>query len=43
MSSPTGWSTTRMQRYEAILMPLSSDGDRVDMLLVGLVYDDGQR
>ncbi|HEX3885674.1 MAG TPA: PAS domain-containing protein [Stellaceae bacterium] len=29
----------RMQRYEAILMPLSSDGQRVDMLLVGLSYD----
>lgn len=29
----------RMQRYEAILMPLSSDGERIDMLLVGLSYD----
>ena len=33
----------RMQRYEAILMPLSSDGERVDMLLVGLTYGDERR
>jgi hypothetical protein len=34
----------RMQRYEAILMPLSSDDERVEMLLVGLIYggDEGQ-
>jgi hypothetical protein len=30
----------RMQRYEAIIMPLSADGERVDMLLTGLFYDD---
>lgn len=28
----------RMQHYETILMPLSSDGARVDMLLIGMVY-----
>jgi len=33
----------RMQQYESILMPLSSDGDRVDMLLIGLVYDGDMR
>jgi len=33
----------RMQRYESIIMPLSGDGERVDMLLVGLVYGDGRR
>ncbi len=33
----------RMQRYEAILMPLSSDGERIDMLLVGLSYDGDPR
>lgn len=33
----------RMQSYESILMPLSSDGDRVDMLLIGLVYDGDTR
>jgi hypothetical protein len=29
----------RMQHYEAMLMPLSNSGTRVDMLLIGLVYD----
>jgi hypothetical protein len=29
----------RMQRYEAIIMPLSSDGERVDRLILGMVYD----
>ena len=29
----------RMQRYEAILMPLSSDGERVDRLILGMIYD----
>ena len=33
----------RSQRYEAILMPLSADGARVDMLLVGLIYDSERR
>jgi len=30
----------RRRRYETIILPLSSDGDRVDMLLCGLFYDD---
>jgi hypothetical protein len=30
----------RLRRYETVILPLSSDGDRVDMLLVGLIYDD---
>lgn len=30
----------RPRRYETIILPLSSDGDRVDMLLCGLFYDD---
>jgi hypothetical protein len=29
----------RMQRYEAIIMPLSSDGERVDRLMVGMIFD----
>jgi hypothetical protein len=33
----------RMQHYESILMPLSNSGERVDMLLVGLVYDGDTR
>ncbi len=33
----------RPQRYEALLMPLSSDGIRVEMLLIGLVYDNERR
>jgi hypothetical protein len=30
----------RMQRYESIIMPLSDDGERVDRLLIGLIYDE---
>jgi hypothetical protein len=33
----------RMQHYESILMPLSNDGERVEMLLIGLVYDGDTR
>jgi hypothetical protein len=33
----------RMQHYEAIIMPLSSDGSAVDRLLVGLIYDGRRR
>lgn len=29
----------RMQHYESILMPLSNGGERVEMILIGLVYD----
>ena len=29
----------RHQRYEAILLPLSSDGERIDRLMVGMIYD----
>ena len=29
----------RTQRYEAIIMPLSSDGERVDRLILGMIYD----
>jgi hypothetical protein len=30
----------RQQRYETLILPLSSDGAGIDMLLVGLVHDD---
>jgi hypothetical protein len=30
------------RRYETIILPLSSDGARVDMLLCGMIYDDGR-
>jgi hypothetical protein len=30
----------RFARYETIIMPLSGDGEFVDRLLVGLIYDD---
>jgi hypothetical protein len=30
----------RSTRYETIIMPLSSDGERVDRLLIGLIYAD---
>lgn len=33
----------RMQRYETIMLPLSNGGERVDMLLIGLVYDGMKR
>jgi hypothetical protein len=30
----------RPARYETVIMPLSSDGERVDRILVGLIHDD---
>ena len=30
----------RPHRYETVIMPLSNDGERVDMLLIGLIYDE---
>jgi hypothetical protein len=30
----------RFARYETVIMPLSSDGKRVERLLIGLIYDD---
>ncbi len=33
----------RLHRYEVVIHPLSSDGERVDMLLCGLIYDDSPR
>jgi hypothetical protein len=30
----------RFARYETVIMPLSSDGQRVERLLIGLIYDD---
>jgi hypothetical protein len=30
----------RPRQYETIILPLSADGERVDMLLLGLIYDD---
>jgi len=29
----------RMQRYEVIVLPLSSDGERVDRLMIGMIYE----
>jgi len=29
----------RIQRYEAIILPLSADGARVDRLMVGMIYE----
>ena len=29
----------RTQRYEAIILPLSADGERVDRLLIGMIYE----
>jgi hypothetical protein len=29
----------RMQRYETIILPLSSDSKRVDRLMVGMIYE----
>ena len=28
----------RMHRYEAIILPLSSDGERVDRIMVGMIF-----
>ena len=33
----------RKQRYEAVILPLSADGERVDRLLVGMIYDPVRR
>jgi hypothetical protein len=33
----------RPRRYETIILPLSGDDARVDMLLCGLIYDDENR
>lgn len=33
----------RRHRYETIILPLSADGERVDMLLCGMIYDDDTR
>ena len=30
----------RLTRYETVILPMSGDGERVDMLLIGLIYDD---
>lgn len=30
----------RAHRYETVMLPLSKDGNRIDMLLVGLIYTD---
>lgn len=30
----------RFARYETVIMPLSDDGERVNRLLIGLIYDD---
>jgi hypothetical protein len=32
----------QIRRYETVILPMSSDGSRVDMLLCGLIYDDGE-
>jgi hypothetical protein len=29
----------RMQRYEVVLLPLSSDGETVDRLMLGMIYE----
>lgn len=33
----------RLARYETVIMPLSDDGNRVDRLIIGLIYDDEKR
>jgi hypothetical protein len=33
----------RTQHYEAIVLPLSGDGERVDRLLIGMIYAPPQR
>lgn len=30
-------------RYETVIMPLSDNGERVDRLIIGLIYDDEKR
>jgi len=34
------WLNNRRVRYETIVLPLSSDGTAIDMLLVGLIHPD---
>ena len=33
----------QLRRYETIILPLSGDDTRVDMLLCGMIYDDERR
>ena len=33
----------QLRRYETVILPLSGDGARVDMLLCGMIYDDERR
>jgi hypothetical protein len=33
----------RFVQYETVIMPLSNDGERVDMIICGLIYDDENR
>ena len=33
----------QVRRYETIILPMSSDGSQVDMLLCGLIYDHERR
>jgi len=33
----------RLRRYETLIMPMSGNGEAVDMLLIGLIYDDEDR
>ena len=33
----------RMQRYEAVILPLSSNAETVDRLIVGLIYEPARR
>lgn len=30
----------RLRQYEALILPLSKDGERVDMLMIGMIYSD---
>jgi hypothetical protein len=30
----------RLRRYETVILPLSKDGERVDMLMIGMIYAD---
>ncbi len=33
----------QVHRYEVLVLPLSADGERIDMLLTGLIYEDFRR
>lgn len=33
----------RLHRYETVIMPMAADGATVDMLLIGLIYDNENR